>query len=272
MFDLLKLIADSLSRAIPYMVNARNKKKLVELGVRLFYIYLCLQDCIITADSILQRLERYIDSLDVPQAERPTITAAGIRIHLEKQVSNLMFLTGSLDHFGWAFSLLHANIRIRLSVLLEDKSFELVALADMMGNGRFPITSLDAKTYGELVRYIHSDDSTAGSNLTSREVKRALYQVDCLQDGVEPGDEILIAIKEWLRSGKPYEQVREISEVSDALRQVLLQNFSLADMLLAMEKYLRDRNLFCNQEQRSLPLGSLAPAAYRMPHFEVIRV
>lgn len=69
MLDILTALIEALSRFVPAFSTARRDKQLREIGVDLYRVYFGINEVLLVAERIVQRLEAYAESEDRTMSE-----------------------------------------------------------------------------------------------------------------------------------------------------------------------------------------------------------
>jgi hypothetical protein len=241
MFDLIRLLTESILKVIPYIADHRHKKEMTDLGVRLFIFYLRLQECAVSADRILRLLGSYVTN--------PDFYGSAIEDEIKEQILNMSRLTSMSYSIGWALTLLEADVKISVDVFINAKEDDLNAVGlvlNQMEQGRLPLAMIDSELYSRLIGYSRSLEPTSpGSRITGpastlrRALDDAIRAGDFLDLKRDPDADTVAIVRTYLDSGVPQKRLTEIRNVLDQLHRVLTENFSLAELLPAIGKTIR---------------------------------
>ena len=237
MLDIIKMILDILSKFInPSEISRVHKEKRVrDLGAELFLLYVNLNEILLSAEQIIERLERYLKYVDDWMAHGHIAYAMSAswahnrKVELDQQLQNIIKLSGNLNRFGPQLQILNADAYSKLQKsfvsktnilqnligllrhMLHEKclpvlpSNKLESLLHPIQEGNFEIVPTWQQLFEESVSF--SDTSAWGPNTYKK-------------------------IESFLNSGKPRQQLDDIRAALQQLHSTLRENFSIQDILL----------------------------------------
>jgi hypothetical protein len=247
MLEMLRILADAVSKALPALTKARRENKLRKLGAELFLLYVQINEALICAGRIVSSLEVYIERMsEHRQSGRDGVALnAGewISFEIEKQTLNLARIGQTMQHLRTPLQIVDATSYAQLEPLIEGKRNALDLLLRVMRRGRLPIGVPSRSDALELI------EAYRRSRLPWREGYNEL--VDVLESKLAErsvssdspwGENTYQIVSTYLETRKPRDEIAMIRAALDRLRECLEQNFSIQDVLLEVgDEYFDDR-------------------------------
>ena len=236
--ELLKTLLESLATALPNMKGARRDKKHAEIGVQLLDLYLKANECFAQGREVTRSLRVYVERMErhLSHGDDPYALTAGHWLH--DSISLQAYLLSELQK-------LYQKLAPQLGILYSQKAH--ITFSQLWGRKASAVNALlDAMRSGIMVL----DSNSALEDLTARgqELKRPFYpgpwdierfdayerQLDRLPTNVPWEAEFLEHVKRYLAVRQPERQLDELAPLLEQLRQAILANFELKDVLLAV--------------------------------------
>jgi hypothetical protein len=229
--ELLKVLIETVTRALPAAGSAARQRRLNEMGAELFMLYAQLNEAMLCAEDIVSNLRAYVSRMaqHLEHGNDPYALTAGtwIRDVVQQQRFTLGRIGSMMKRLSTQLNILAPGSIARLAPLLRGKANALDSLLTVMSRGGFPMAEPSAEQLARLQR--HGHDGAAFDELDA--VRSVLEQgaVSTLQRWDEP---IYREVVRYLERERPEERVREIRALLEEIRQVLDSTFSLQDVLL----------------------------------------
>jgi hypothetical protein len=230
MIELLRLLTDVLFKAIPSISKTRQRKKWTSLGMQAFVVYLRLQECLTSAIHIAIVAQDIVDN--------PSNVSHRVEIlaeRLQAQIINLDRLARAITELHWLLSGLDSDLRPELDRMVSGKSVLLGHLAVTIETQR----RLDMKTQ---VRKRLEGEAGRPATFDIQRCYQTIKDIDSINPGKAANAKKVRIVSAYL-SGQPHERIEEIRRISQKMHKILVENFSLADILPALEKELAERPL-----------------------------
>ncbi|MGW2827270.1 hypothetical protein ACWC24_40800 [Streptomyces sp. NPDC001443] len=235
MIELIKILVDTLAKALPGLKAARDGKRRQELGVELFMLYVRFNEATLAADGIIKSLELYIDRVTyrLENGNAPSSMTAGpwVAEDVQHQIVNLARLRGLLAHRSTVLQILDTESYNRLRPLISGKLNALHELRWIMECGGLPLTP----TVSDFTQLMdaRSDRQSLGQprpvipGNPLPQWRDEAFPINSAWDS-----EMCGRFTEYLRKHNPRERISEIRTSLATLRATLEEHFSIGDILL----------------------------------------
>jgi hypothetical protein len=230
--ELLKVLIETVTRALPAAGSAARQRRLTTMGAELFMLYAQLNEAMLGAEDIVSNLRTYVGRMSrhLEHGDDPYALTAGswIREVVAHQRITLGRIASTMNRLSTQLNILAPGSVARLAPLLRGKANALDSLLTVMSRGGLPmaepspqrITRLQELEYGGGEAFDELDDLRSA-------LERA--EVSTLRRWDEP---VYREVVRYLEEERPEERVREIRALLEEIRQVLDGTFSLQDVLL----------------------------------------
>jgi hypothetical protein len=237
MLEIIKMLVDGLTKAIPAIAKSRDKKKVKDTGALLFLVYIRLNEIIVTAESIIRSLEVYVERMEhhLATGEDAYALTAGswISEKIERQQVNLVRAARLMCNSRGSLIMMDADSYIALMPLLDRKAGALWKLSGKMHSGTLVLSLSE-----EQVEFLRGEMEHPSRGLDfQRKGMRLLSNASgsrFVNSGDEWGEEVYTLVKEYLEERNPRVELASIRESVGALRTALLAQFSMDDILLTV--------------------------------------
>ncbi|GGJ64833.1 hypothetical protein [Streptomyces brasiliensis] len=238
MLEIIRTLIEALANGFPGIRSMREDKRHRQLGAELFLLYARMNQLMLTAEDIVRYLEEYAAST----AHRPTGELPEhdrrLRPLVERQREDLLDVRHLLDERSAVVQIIEPEAYNRLAPLLGLKQGALDTLCRIMYGGDLPLgpsqAEIDAWTAALPPRRDDPSRSSlfglvAADRLVERSARR--WREDALPRG-SWGRDVHARVVHYLAERQPRGQLTEIRSALTLLRSTLLENFTLADVLL----------------------------------------
>jgi hypothetical protein len=229
--ELLKVLIETVTRALPAAGSAARQRRLNEMGAELFMLYAQLNEAMLCAEDIVQSLRAYVSRMaqHLEHGNDPYALTAGtwIRDVVQQQRFTLGRIGSTMNRLSTQLNILAPGSIARLAPLLRGKASALDSLLTVMSRGGFPMAEPPAEQLARLQEHGHDDASFDELDAVRTVLERGA--VSTLQRWDEP---VYREVVRYLEHERPEERVREIRILLEEIRQVLDSTFSLQDVLL----------------------------------------
>ncbi|WP_433278260.1 hypothetical protein ACQPZA_03320 [Pseudonocardia xinjiangensis] len=233
MLELLKVLIETVTRALPAAGAAARTRRLNEMGAELFMLYAQLNEAMLCAEDIVQSLRTYTRRMarHLEHGDDPSAVTGGawIRDMVQQQRFTLDRIGSTMSRLSTQLNILAPGSIARLAPLLRGKVNALDILLAVMARGRFPMAEPSPRQIALLQDQAGVDDH------------EAFMRVDAVRSVLENGavstehrwdEHVYRDVVRYLENERPEERVREIRSLLEEIRQVLDSTFSLQDVLL----------------------------------------
>ncbi|WP_433292067.1 hypothetical protein ACQPZQ_03750 [Pseudonocardia sp. CA-142604] len=231
MLELLKVLIETVTKALPAAGSAARQRRLNEMGAELFMLYAQLNEAMLCAEDIVQNLRAYVSRMTqhLEHGNDPYALTAGtwIRDVVQQQRFTLGRIGSTMNRLSTQLNILAPGSIARLAPLLRGKANALDSLLTVMSRGGFPMTEPSAEQLARLQELGHDDAAFDELDAVRSVLERGA--VSTLQRWDEP---VYREVVRYLAHERPEERVREIRALLEEIRQVLDSTFSLQDVLL----------------------------------------
>jgi hypothetical protein len=227
--EFLQPLIELIAKAIPALSKRRERDEAAKLGAELFLLYVQGNEALVLGERIVTELESYLQL--VAQGSQ---WADGVRSDLSRnldgQLRAMTAVAARLDEFRFEFHVLHGSAYLDLRFLADRKSSALLLLREALDDERLPLRTdgilIDndgVLQYGE-----HPHQATHQLRFRLRD-ELAASSVPLNRSW---GPDMPAVIERYLAVRKPREQLEHIRIALEKIREALLANFVLADILL----------------------------------------
>ncbi|NUL02070.1 hypothetical protein HRW07_02160 [Streptomyces lunaelactis] len=197
MFELLRLLVETVVQGVPGLASYRRGKKRRNLAVELFLIYVRFNEILVNAEEILRLLERYLGA----------------------------------DHYG------RSDLEAELHNSLSWQGAALRGIHQVMKANSSPLVILEAEAYIKLrnmtdLKYGDLTKLGIALSLGRLPISRETSDIEAMFEPGYASEEVISQVRSYLESGEPQAQITEIRSNLEKLRAVLANNFSIEDVLI----------------------------------------
>ena len=229
MLEFLQPLVDLIAKALPALAKRRERDEAAKLGAELFLLYVQCNEALVLGDRIIGELETYL-TLVAQGSQWADGVRADLSRNLDEQVRAMTAIAARLHEFQFDFHVLHGSAYLDLRFLTDRKMSALQVLLAVLDEQRLPL-----RTAGLLI-----DDG--GVLRFGDHPHQAMFDLRyCLQDELAAsavplnrpwGPDMPAVIEHYLAVRKPREQLEHIRVALEQIREALVANFSLGDVLL----------------------------------------
>jgi hypothetical protein len=224
--ELLKVLVETMTRALPAAGAAARNRRLGEMGAELFMLYAQLNEAMLCAEDIVGSLRTYASRMarHLEHGDDPSALTAGdwIRDMVQQQRFTLDRIGSTMSRLSIQLNILAPGSIARLAPLLRAKANALDILLAVMARGGFPMVEPSPRQIALL------QDQTAVDDYEE------FMRLDAVRSILENrwDEHVYRTVVRYLENERPEERVREIRSLLEEIRQVLDSTFSLQDVLL----------------------------------------
>ncbi|MFK0108523.1 hypothetical protein [Streptomyces sp. NPDC091217] len=217
MFEVLRLLIETLTQGLPNFNSFREEKKRRELASNLFVIYIRFNEAMLAGDRIVSLLESLTESED--SWERHFLKEQ-LRDAVKQQEITLGKLVHLLTLRRNEMWILEPDAYRKINYLVSSKSAHLLSLGVALAHGNLPLDA-DSGRLEEDVR-------------TERRVPSFPnpLSVRIVVDTNGSDRRSIRDVREYIRSGVPQSRIADIRSALESMRAALEAHFSLSDVLL----------------------------------------
>lgn len=228
----LKICVEAIEKSLPDLIKLRRSDKLSNLGADLFLLYTALNESIICAQDIIKSLRVYVDRMErhLASGDDPYALTGGrwIRAKIEAQQQNLAKVGLNMGRWRRHLQVLDPNAFRTLVPLIQGKQNALDSLLKLLNGGALPLDP--SSMTRELLGPEAVDDLNLAA-LNDRDWQPQELRWSAVPTSPEWDAEVLSHVRRYLATN-PSARLDEMAVALDQLRSALLENFSLADVLL----------------------------------------
>lgn len=240
--EIIRTLIETLANGFPGIAGMREDKRRRQLGAELFLLYANINQLMLTAEDIIQHLEQYAacTERDLNDGSEEEVLEHSRRVTplVERQRDDLLYVRLLLDSRSAVVQIIEPDAYNRLVPLLGLKQGALDTLSMIMYMGDLPLDPSQAEIDAWMARLPPLGESR------TRGATRSLIAVDRLirdsgrrwRENVVPrtswGQDVHARIVQYLDERQPRRQLEEIRSALALLRSTLLENFTIADVLL----------------------------------------
>jgi hypothetical protein len=232
MIDLIKTFVVTFTQAIPRIQKIKTNQERRKLGTALFILYVRLNEATLAAHSIIGSLEVYVarmrKHLDHGNDVYALTAGHWIAGEVQHQITNFERLHELLYTNKELLQIVDAQSYNHLMPLLDRKFGALMTLLQIMGSGSLPL-SPSAGDLEILAQFGRGDQSALGRAMRDLDPQ---WRENSLSITMQWGEEVYDKVVAYLQDRDPRQQLAEIEASLSSLREALVSNFSLADILL----------------------------------------
>jgi hypothetical protein len=241
--ELVSLLVETLAKVIPGLKGYRDKTRYASLGASLLIFYNEANEVVAEGQVLISSLRTYVQRMEYHLATGggdPYALTAGqwMYSHLNKQSIALQRLHSAFEGLWYQLSpLVDTPSFQRLVILLEHKRNAVGTLAEFVANGQMPFDI--GYSLNRLVAYkAEENDPEIPADFINPQFEALLAtakyerELNAVPTNVPWEADILRVVKEYLRSRQPEAQLEEIAQGLELIRQAILANFELKDVLL----------------------------------------
>jgi hypothetical protein len=215
MFEVLRLLIETLTQGLPNFSSFREEKKRRELARDLFVLYIRLNKAMIAADGIVKLLEKLTESED--SWDRHFLKEQ-LRNAAQRQELALAKLTEELDSEANAMLILEEGAYRKIDDLVFTKSSHLDQLRTALTRGELPLSAYQP----------HPDEPARNRHWGFGRPLSVRIVVD-----ISGSDrQVFYDVRTYLQSGIPQSHIADIRIALESLRTALETHFSISDVLL----------------------------------------
>jgi hypothetical protein len=224
--DYLRLLVEALSRALPALLAQKKGKERRALGVKLYLVYVAINEALIRGELIIQGVEQLVEDDGADSAAARRLQEA-----IKEQIRCFEHIADLLASWGQVLQLLDGETFASLYLLLHEKIGWLNRLLAIVRSGEYPL--LDDAALDRLERALEDSGGTDERNF--EEVWGALDELRGLPIPKDSADGSRKSRKEfetYLEHRKPREQLALIRRHLEEMRSALLEQITINDLLL----------------------------------------
>lgn len=229
MLEFLQPLVDLIAKAVPAIARHRERDGAAKLGAELFLLYVQCNEALVLGAKIVDSLEYYASM--PPHSRRAYQSYHGLADLVQEQMRNLTGIGNRLDRFQFEFHVLSGRAALDLEFLIDWKSSALTLLANTIAHRQLPLRSAGV--------LIDDDGVLQLADRPSRsQLEQLRYQLgDELAASTLPldrswGPEASELLQRYLDVRRPREQLDRIRDALETVREALVANFTLGDVLL----------------------------------------
>lgn len=231
MLEFLQPLVDLVTKAIPAIAKQNERDKAAKLGAELFLLYVQCNEALVLGAQIVHMLEGYLE--EVARGSRwADGSREAVSRRMREQLHNLTGIANRLEEFQFGLHVLDGPAYLELKFLTDMKGNALHALCAALDEERLPLRTAGVLIDNDGVLQL-PDDGPRHRALA--EVQHRL--ADELTANSVPldlpwGPDVAATISRYLAVRKPHEQLERIRTALERIREALVANFSLNDILL----------------------------------------
>lgn len=233
MLELLKVLIETMTKALPAVGAAARSKRLGDMGAELFMLYAQLNEAMLCAEDIVQSLRVYANRMarHLEHGDDSSALAAGdwIRDMVQQQRFTLDRVGSTMSRLSIQLNILAPGSIARLAPLLRAKANALDILLAVMARGGFPMAEPSPRQIAVLQDPTAVDDYEEFMRL---DAVRSVLENGAVSTERRWDEHVYVMVVHYLENERPEERVREIRSLLEEIRQVLDSTFSLQDVLL----------------------------------------
>jgi hypothetical protein len=231
MIDLIKTLVETLTQVIPKIHEMRADRRKREIGAALFTLYVRLNETMIAADDIIDSLEVYAKRmhrhLDYGDDAYALTGGKWIAGKVRNQLTNFERLGALLHNHKVMLQIIDTDSYNKLIPLLDYKFGALTYLSRIMRSGSVQLSINE----DDLRRLMDSGDDQSALHRIMIDLEPSWREAE-LSTTSEWGQETYEKVAAYLQEREPRKQLSEIRAALASLREALVSNFSLSDVLL----------------------------------------
>ncbi|MEU2867172.1 hypothetical protein ACIQWL_55795 [Streptomyces mirabilis] len=242
MIEIIKTLIEALANGFPGIRGMREDKRRRQLGAELFLLYAQMNQLMVTAEDIVQHLEDYAASMGRYMNEgtegRGPEYGRRVRHLVDRQRDDLLHVRLLLDSRSAVVQIIEPEAYNRLVPLLGLKQGALDTLHGIMYMGDLPLDPSQAEIDAWVTRLPPLGEGQArDASQSLRAADRLLWDAGRRwRENALPHDswgrDVHARVVQYLDERQPRRQLEEIRSSLSLLRSTLLENFTIADVLL----------------------------------------
>jgi hypothetical protein len=232
MFEILKFIVETVGKSfsLKEFKEARNSRKLNEIGTELFLMYSHINDILVVGREIVRELKSGLSWLEhkYRAGESDRTLTTHVDFLLRQQSLNILKLVRSIKRLRHEFELISPDVYLRLVPLLEGKGNIVSGLIYEISSEKPYIVSIDAINLDDLLMTQSLDGGPRGR---PEEVPIVFERLAIENISSIPVSSYEV-IKRYLDSRRPGLILDQIESIARKLRDSIVHNFTVNDILL----------------------------------------
>jgi hypothetical protein len=225
MFDFLKFLVESVTRALPAISRRRRDQRMQEIGAELFLVYVHINEALIRGEDIIGSLETYVKRMRAHLDGEPDPYAmtggSWIAANVVAQRRSFTMIGAALHRWATELQVLDGESYAALVPLLRGKVSALETLVELLQGGQLPTSTLELRSgahpWGNFGKAVDIRD----------EARKA-----AIPTAVQWDAEIYRRIVRYLDERRPREQLAQIRTLAEEIRASLASHFTVDDLLL----------------------------------------
>ena len=248
MFELIKVLLELIGKAIsPSEISKHVKEnKLNELGTQLFLLYIHLNEILVCGEEIVDSLEVYVERMEKHlkhgNDEYALTGGKWIEFQLVEQSLNIAKFAKAIKKLNRELQIVDGDAYRKLHPLLDSKISAIESLLITTSHGNLPVFGPTEQQFLTL-----SADETGSEFDKLKQIANA-YSHGSIQTEIVWDESVYKNIKKYLKERQPREQLKQIQDVAEQLRESLLKYFSITDILVKVG----DERLYSNYNGKNL--------------------
>ena len=222
MFELLKILVEALSKSfsLKAISDLKRSQELTDLGMDLFVLYCGINNLIVVGDAIVAELEKSLDWMERKVAEGVPEAKYYSKLEslLNRQAVAIANLRHSIRRLEEPMVLIAPDVYRSLEPLLIGKSNAIRTLISILSGPNPRLVSASQ----ELER-IHAGDRERGAQLFESVAIENVSVIPANKKDV---------IRSYVDDRNPKAVVSELETLATVLREAILKNFEVQDILL----------------------------------------
>lgn len=219
MLELLRLLVETVVKAIPATSSYRRTQNLQDLGADLYMLYAQLNEAMLCADDIVESIETYLrrmrGHIEFGNDQYALTAGSWIEFKVQVQRQNMAKIGTTMNRLSPQLNILHPGAVAGLAPLLRGKLNLLDSLLNVMSEGRLSL--------------LEPPSAEVESSKANVRAKIAMSAVSTS----EPWDtDVYQRLERYMAETRPRDRISEIRRLLEQIDQVLGENFTLSDILL----------------------------------------
>ena len=245
MIEILKILAENLVKLIsPEAISkAHKRKKLNDIGIEVFLLYSSLNSVLVHGHEILKELERGLVWMKrkVSEGEPERIYYQSITFRLNQQLLLLKQFVEAYNRLRNVLEIIEPELKLNLYPIINGK-INAIVLLELAISGRNTPTRLVSINMEKLISITDNDSLNNTDFLKTLRSASNGFEGDeffndlIIEEGIKDTDNIRAdsfqIIENYLNSGIPRERLALIEKYAKLLREKILQNFSVEELIL----------------------------------------
>ena len=245
MIEIIKALMEAVVTGIPGIRTAKREKKYRKLGVDLFLLYVKLNEVTVNAEAIIHYLEEFATRTEQEIAEAEGWPDSTFRYLVRQQEQALHNVMSLFQSQSTLIQILQPQSYNELLPLLSGKSGALRSLTYILGTERFPLdpSQADVDEWREPSQSHHRRRHdfpdrmlTGGPELNSLIFGQSRHWEETALPTRGWDVNTRTQIVQYLEQRQPRQQLEKIKSALTLLRTTLMENFTVADILLEVRR------------------------------------